>query len=139
MYAKEAVPSLRLMLDKSAGAEFGKGSAQLLIGIHNDRPAPGDRFIERLSMHQEKSQFTLSGTNLDGIAFAGKYSKMTGFQFVFAVRGKMAAAGVDIGKGAVPRRDRQFEGGAGPRGKSRNSRHRPSGRASALACPPEPR
>src|SRR5215472_9914345 len=58
----------RLVLDKSAVAQFGDRLLELRARIHHDRPVPGHRLIDRLAGYQQEADATLAGLDLDLVA-----------------------------------------------------------------------
>ena len=44
-----------LPLDERPVAQLGDGLLQLVLGVHDDRPVPGDRLLDRLAGHQQEA------------------------------------------------------------------------------------
>ena len=56
------------MLDERAVLQFAHCLLQLGLGVHHDRPVPGDRLFDRFPGHQQKPDAGLAGLHRSEIA-----------------------------------------------------------------------
>src|SRR5262245_39719974 len=56
------------MLDKRAVLQLGNGLLQLGLGVHHDRPVPGDRLLDRLARDQQEADALVARLHRDLIA-----------------------------------------------------------------------
>src|SRR5579872_318390 len=54
--------------DKRAGFELAPGLSELLFGIHHNRTAPGNRFLDRLPRDEQKTDALLPSLDSDVVA-----------------------------------------------------------------------
>src|SRR5215471_1682155 len=63
------------VLDKGASVQFGNRLLQFGLGVHHDRPIPGDWFLDRLAGDKQEADALLAGLNRDLFAAVEQHKR----------------------------------------------------------------
>src|SRR5215471_20763040 len=72
---EHATPAASAVLDEGAVAQLGDGLLQLGLGVHHDRPVPGDGLLDRLARDQQETDALLARLHGDLVAAVEQHQR----------------------------------------------------------------